>query len=212
MNRTKNLITILVTALVLTAGTAFAENNGNEQNKKQATQWQVDKAHTNVQFEVTHFFTPVTGTFDQYSGEIYFNPDNLEESSVNFEIDVASINTRNKKRDDHLRSDDFFYAEKYPKITFASDKIEKTGSNKFVAHGTLSMRGTSKEIELPFELLGSQKHPMKKNTIVSAIKAETTLSRTAYDVGVGDWASNAVIGDDVDVTIAMEMTTKEGNM
>lgn len=205
-------LSMLTVAFILTGSVAFAGNNGEQQNQKEATKWQVDKAHTNVQFTITHFFTPVTGTFDKFSGEIYFDPENLEESSVSFEIDVTSVNTKNKKRDDHLRSDDFFYAKKHPNITFNSDKIEKTGDKMYVAHGTLSIRGNSKEIELPFKQLGTQKHPMKKNTIVSAIKAETTLSRTAYDVGVGDWASNAVIGDNVDVTIAMEMTTKDGSM
>lgn len=212
MKRLTKTITTLVIATFITTGTAIAGNGEGNNSKEKATSWNVDKAHTNIEFTVTHFFTPVTGTFDDYSGEINFNPDNLENSSVTFEIDVKSINTRNQKRDKHLLSDDFFHAEKYPKITFESSKIEKNGNNEYVAHGTLSMRGTEKEVKLPFKQLGTTNHPMKKNTVVSAIKAEKTISRTAYDIGVGDWASDAVIGDNVDVTIAMEMTTKEDNL
>ena len=207
MKRTIQILALLIIVPFIANFTQPGEGENSE--KAKATSWSIDKAHSNVTFSVTHFFTPVNGTFDDYNGEIYFDPNNLEESSVDVEIMISSIDTKNQKRDNHLQSDDFFHAEKYPKITFKSDKIEKTGEKKYVAHGTLSMRGHSKKIELPFTHLGTTNHPMKKNTVVTGIKAETSLSRTAYDVGVGDWASNAVIGDDVDVSIAMELHSKK---
>jgi polyisoprenoid-binding protein YceI len=113
-------------------------------------QWQIDPAHSTISFEIRHFFTPVLGRFHNYSSQIDFNPNNLNESRIDITIDVNSINTDNQKRDGHLQSADFFNAEKYPEITFKSDKITRKSENKFVAHGTLKIKNVPKEVELPF--------------------------------------------------------------
>lgn len=175
--------------------------------KLNATPWNIDEAHSNLNFEVTHFFTPVNGKFHEYTSEIYFSPDNLEESSINVEVMVNSVDTNNEKRDGHLQSDDFFNAEKYPKMTFTSDKITSEGDNNFIAHGKLTIKDVTKDVQLPFTLLGVKDHPMKENTKVAGIKGNLTIDRTTYDVGVGDWAATAVVGDEVNITFALELTT-----
>jgi len=123
MKRYLKLLPVLAFGICSIAATYFA-----------ATTWNVDKAHSAVNFEVRHFFTPVNGTFNDYNATINFDPNNLEESMLDVEIMVGSIDTKNERRDGHLRTADFFDAEKYPKITFKSSKIESKGDNKFVAH------------------------------------------------------------------------------
>lgn len=200
-----SMTTILAVLFLVASGFTTIEDSTTK-----AQAWKIDATHSNVSFEITHFFTPVEGQFHDYSSEIYFAPDNLEESSISVDIMVNSVDTDNKKRDGHLQSGDFFNTEKYPKMSFESSKITQEGNNKFVAHGTLTIKDTSKDFKLPFTLLGVRDHPMKDNTRLAGIKSDFTINRTDYGVGVGDWAATAVVGDEVDVSLALELnsTTK----
>lgn len=195
------LVTIFFTASAFTITEPAAEETTN------ATAWNIDKAHSNLNFSVTHFFTPVNGKFHDYNAEIYFDPNNLGESSVNVEVMVNSVDTNNEKRDGHLQSADFFNAEEFPTMTFSSDRITSEGDNQFVAHGTLTIKDVTKEIELPFTLLGVQDNPMKEGTKVAGIKGSLSIDRTDFDVGVGDWAATAVVGDEVDISFALELNS-----
>ncbi|MDZ7716862.1 MAG: YceI family protein [Balneolaceae bacterium] len=183
--------------------------SGFTSNEKaiKATEWKIDSVHSNITFEVSHFFTPVQGAFKKYDSQIYFSPENLEESSVNIDIQVSSIDTDNQKRDGHLQSPDFFNAEKYPTISFKSDRITKEGDNKFIAHGKLTIKDVTKDVKLPFTLLGVKDHPMKENTKVAGMKIDYSIDRTDFKVGTGDWAATAVVGDNVDISIALELNS-----
>lgn len=173
----------------------------------QAQQWRVDKSHSAINFSVKHFFTPVHGTFNDYEAAITFDPENLQESHIDVTISVNSVDTKNQRRDNHLRTDDFFGAETWPNITFKSSRIEKTGESEFVAYGQLTLKEVTKEIELPFTLLGIMEHPRREGTKIAGITATTTINRTDYEVGTGDWASNAVVGDMVTVEILLELNS-----
>ena len=94
-------------AVLLTVFGAFSVNAQN------ATMWKIDKAHTSVNFSVNHFFSSVTGKFTSFEGDINFDPNNLKASKVNFTVSVKSVNTDDKKRDEHLQSPDFFDAKAY---------------------------------------------------------------------------------------------------
>lgn len=194
----KHLNQVLSVLLVSTLLFAFTSD------KKEVSSWQVDKAHSSVNFEIIHIFTPVHGTFDEFGGDIMFSPDDLENSKVDFSIDVASVNTKNEKRDGHLQSEDFFNAKKWPKMNFKASKFEKKGKGKFVAHGKLTIKDVTKDFDLPFEVLGIRDHPMRKDKKLMGLRAEATIDRTDYNVGVGDWAATAVVGDEVDITINIE--------
>ncbi|NGP89546.1 YceI family protein [Fodinibius halophilus] len=187
--------------------TAFTSIHNGEPTK--ATNWKIDAAHSSVSFEITHFFTPISGKFHEYSSEIYFDPDNLTESSISVDIQVNSVDTDKKKRDGHLQSPDFFNAEKYPTMTFKSNKITSKGDNTFIAHGKLTIKDTTTDFKLPFTLLGIRDNPMRENTRVAGIKSDFTLNRTDYGVGVGDWAATAVVGDEVDVSLALELNSSK---
>ena len=169
------------------------------------TSWTIDKAHSTINFKVTHFFTPVNGQFHDYSATVNFDPENLDESMIDVQIMVNSIDTENERRDGHLKTADFFNAEKWPYITFKSDNIEKTGDNEFVANGKLTIKDVTKDVALPFTLLGVMDNPMKEGTLVAGIKSSFKLDRTDYKVGTGDWASDAVIGDEVTVDLNLEL-------
>lgn len=198
--RTK-ILSITLAAAVITLFSAFTTT------VDYSTEWEIDKAHSAINFTINHFFTPVDGTFDDYEAAVLFNPEDLENSSIDVTIPVESINTRNDRRDGHLASEDFFNAEEWPNITFVSNTIEQTGENQFVAKGELTIRDVTSDFELPFELLGVMDNPMQEGRQVAGIVAETSLMRTDYGVGVGDWAATAVVGDEVKIQLNLEMNT-----
>lgn len=174
-------------------------------NAQSPTTWQIDKAHSSVNFTIAHFFSSVTGRFTDFSGNIAFDPNNLAGSQAEFIISVKSINTDNQKRDQHLMSSDFFDADKFPKITFKSTRFEKKSDNNFVVYGNLTIKNITKKVALPFKVLGEMEHPMMKGTIVFGISLQTKIKRSDYGVGVGNWAATMVVGDDVDININLEL-------
>ncbi len=124
------------------------------------TKWKFDKAHTTVGFSVTHLvITDVEGKFKKFGGKVITNGDDFENAQVEFWADVNSISTENKKRDKHLKSDDFFNAEKFPKLTFKSKSFKKVGENKYKLVGDLTIRDKTKEVELDVTHNGTIKDP-----------------------------------------------------
>ena len=197
----KITITTLVTVFVSFTA-AFTINQSDEDA---ATSWQIDKSHSAINFTINHFFTPVDGTFNDYEAEVIFDPENLNNSSIDVTIDVASVNTRNDRRDGHLQSDDFFNTESYPNIRFVSNRITQDGENSFIAHGELTIRDITIEYNLPFELLGVMDHPMRENSKVAGIVANAELMRNDFGVGTGDWRATAVVGNKVNIRLNLEL-------
>lgn len=189
------LLTLLAFAAITIAASSFI-----------STKWDVDKAHSAINFEVRHFFTPVNGTFNEYTADIMFDPANLDESSVSVEIMVNSIDTKNDRRDNHLKTDDFFSADTYPSITFKSTKIESKGDNNFVAHGDLTIKDVTKKVEMPFTLLGIMDNP--RGGKIAGISSEFVIDRNEYGVGTGDYFSDAVIGKEVTAKLNLELNSK----
>jgi len=177
--------------------------------KMEAMSWSIDKSHSSINFEVRHFFSNVPGAFNEYTADVNFSPDNLNESSIDVNIKVNSVDTKNERRDGHLQSDDFFSAETYSAITFTSDRIEAKGENKFVAHGTLTIKDVSKDFELPFTLLGVMDHPQRENGLIAGISSEFRILRNDFGVGTGNYISDAVIGNEIDVTLNLELNASK---
>lgn len=191
---------ILAVAFLLVSA-AFTTINNNDS----ATAWQIDKSHSAVNFTINHFFTLVDGSFDKYEAVVNFDPNNLDESSIDVTIPVSSVNTRNARRDGHLLTDDFFNAEAYPNIRFVSNEIIQDGENNFVARGELTIRDVTRDFDLPFELLGVMDHPMRENTTVAGIVATAEIMRNDFGVGTGDWRATAVVGDRVNIRLNLEL-------
>ncbi|GAB3655374.1 YceI family protein [Echinicola sediminis] len=175
---------------------------------QEAHHWTMDRAHTSVNFGVNHFFNEVKGKFHDYEGSFKFDPKNPEAGEFSFTIDVASIDTDNEKRDRHLRSEDFFNVEEYPEIKFVSTKVKQKSKKEYVAHGKLTIKNTTKDVVIPFQVTGEMEHPMMEDTIILGIRIDTSLDRTEYGVGVGDWAATLVVGDEVRINIPMELNRK----
>ncbi len=192
---------ITLAAFLFTATAAFTTID------RDATSWEIDKAHSTIKFTITHFFTPVTGTFDDMDATINFDPDNLAESNIDVTVPIESINTRNERRDNHLRSEDFFNKAQWPNMRYVSHSIEQTAQNQFVARGELTIRDVTREFDLPFVLKGVMDHPMRENTRVAGIVANAELLRNDFGVGVGDWAATAVVGNKVDIELQLELTS-----
>jgi polyisoprenoid-binding protein YceI len=144
----------------------------------EAAEWEFDKAHTQIKFRVKHLMVAnVWGDFDEFQGTILYDPDKPQDARVNVTIDINSIDTGNDKRDGHLKSEDFFYAEKYPTMTFESTKVSVDGNGLKVT-GDLTIRGVTKEITLdvegphgPVDMMGTQK---------IAATATANLNRTDF--------------------------------
>jgi polyisoprenoid-binding protein YceI len=172
--------------------------------------WSTDSAHTEINFTVKHFFTPVTGSFEDYEINLDYNAEAPEKSTVEARIKVTSVNTGNEKRDNHLRSGDWFEAERYPYITFKSTSVRQVGDNQLLATGPLTIKGKSREIELPITLLGKQMVPEQMQQMlggtkeVASFQASTAIDRSDFGVGVGSWAATMVVGGEVSIEILLE--------
>jgi polyisoprenoid-binding protein YceI len=117
-----------------------------------ASTWEIDAAHSNVEFSVRHMMvTTVKGHFQKISGVIEIDDKNITKSSVEVTIDAASVDTREPKRDSHLKSPDFFDVAKYPSITFKSTKVEKASTGKLKVTGDLTIHGVTKPVVLMVE-------------------------------------------------------------
>jgi polyisoprenoid-binding protein YceI len=117
----------------------------------------IDPPHSQINFVAEAKFISCHGSFDKWQAEVQLDPQKVETSSVKITIDAASINTRVQARDNHLRSKDFFAVDQYAQITFVSKKINKAGANKYAIVGDLTLRGVTKEIEIPAEMVFYEK-------------------------------------------------------
>lgn len=118
--------------------------------------WTVDTLHSDVQFKVKHLMiNTVTGEFTSYSVNVESQAPDFSDASISFEADVQSISTKNEMRDNHLKSDDFFAAEQYPKMSFVSSSLTKKGDNTYTLTGDLTIRDVTKPVDLQVEFGGT---------------------------------------------------------
>jgi len=179
-----------------------------------ADDWTVDRAHTEIAFSVNHFFTPVTGKFESFDISLEYDREDPDASAVDVTIDVASVNTNNEKRDNHLKSEDFFEADSHPQITFRSTSVRKVDETNLIATGPLTIKGITHEVELPISLLGVQEIPAEMREMlggarsVASFSTSTQVDRRDFGVGVGSWAATLVVGGNVAIDITLEAALK----
>lgn len=132
---------------------------GNTYLKSQ-TKWKIDESHSTIGFSVKHMMvSEVEGKFEKYEGNVVASKEDFSDAKVEMTIYVNSINTGNEKRDDHLKSEDFFDVSKYPTITFKSKKVEKIGNDSYKLIGDITIKGITKEIILDVKYNGKVKDP-----------------------------------------------------
>jgi polyisoprenoid-binding protein YceI len=166
--------------------------------------YELDVAHTAVEFVARHMLTKVRGRFTEFSGRIEV-AERPEDSSVSVEIQTASIKTDTERRDDHLKSGDFLLIEEYPTITFTSTAVRPTGGTSFELDGDLTIRGITKPVTLTGEFLGAGPG-MDGETPILAATARTTIQREDWGV---NWnmaveTGGFLVSKNVDLEIEVE--------
>jgi polyisoprenoid-binding protein YceI len=168
-------------------------------------EWEIDKAHSGVYFDIRHTYATVRGQFEEYFGTVRFDPENLQVSSVAFEVETQSVNTGNPNRDNHLRSDEFFAVKKYPAMTFKSTAVKPVEGNRYTLEGILTIRDVSMKIAVPMTYIGTGDNPLKKGQQVAGFEARFSIDRLDFNVGTGKYLKMGVIGQQVDILIALEV-------
>lgn len=167
-----------------------------------AATYDVDPAHSRIGFSVKHLMiATVPGNFNEFSGKFDFDPAKGDLKSSEFTVQAASINTNNAKRDDHLRSPDFFDVAKYPTITFTNSKIKKAGKGKFKWTGDLNMHGVTKPVTLDLVHTGNVKGMMGEQR--AGFEAKGKISRKDFGL---NWnkaleAGGVAVSDEVQLII-----------
>lgn len=176
----------------------------------QATDWQIDASHSAAQFSVRHMMvSTVRGHFAKMAGSAKFDPKNPAASSIEVTVDAASIDTRNAKRDAHLRSADFFDVEKFPTITFKSKRVEPAGTGRLKLTGDLTMHGVTREVTFDVEGPSAE---LKDARGGARVGATATAKISRKDFGM-TWnraieAGGVTVSDEVQITVDVELVRK----
>lgn len=166
---------------------------------KDPVAWTVSKGST-LGFTASWSGEALEGSFTRWSADILFSPEALDRSKLTVSIDMASARTGDDQRDASLPGEDFFATAAHPKAVFSASKFRKTGEGRFVADGTLELRGVKKPLSLPFSL--------KIDGDTATARGVTTLDRTTFGVGQGEWASTDQIAAKVKVSFALTAKRK----
>lgn len=167
------------------------------------TVYKVDPDHSGVGFSIRHFVSNVPGRFNDFEGTIRYDPQNPSASSIELSVRATSIDTGNNDRDEHLRSPDFFDAQKFPTLTFASTGVTAKDAHTLEVTGDLTLHGVTRRVTIPVQVLGTAKTP---NGEKAGFEALFTLNRKDFGV---TWnrvldAGGTVLGEDVKITIDIE--------
>ncbi|MBL7891882.1 MAG: YceI family protein [Bacteroidia bacterium] len=191
----KNVQTTMAAAAILTVAGAQAQSN-----------WTIDASHSKVQFTVTHLMiSEVTGKFKVYEGKVVATKDDFSDSQIEFSADVNSINTDDEGRDKHLKSDDFFNAEKYPKMTFKSKSFKKVSGKNYKLIGDLTIRDITKSVEFDVVYNGSIKDPWGNTK--AGFKLIGVINRIDYGLkwNAAVEAGGVVVSEKVNITCDIEL-------
>ena len=169
------------------------------------TLWSIDPTHSEVQFKVKHLvISTVTGTFNKFEGSLETESEDYDGAQASFKIDINSIDTNVADRDNHLKSDDFFAAEKYPYITFEGI-LNKVEGNSYKLVGPLTMRDVTKEVELSVELGGTMVDPYGRTKAGFEISGVVNRKEFGLSWSAVTEAGGVVVGDDVKLQLNVQV-------
>jgi polyisoprenoid-binding protein YceI len=172
--------------------------------------WQIDSAHALIEFSVTHMMiAKVRGRFNDFSGVVELNENNPGKTNVSVEIDVESIDTRSKQRDDHLRSPDFFNIAEYPKMVFRSTSVEVRDKKKAILTGDLTIKDITKPVSLDVVFNGMSKSPW--GTTSAGFSATGKINRKDWEL---TWnqsleTGGVLVGDEIEINIEIELIKQD---
>jgi polyisoprenoid-binding protein YceI len=168
--------------------------------------YKIDAAHSEINFKVKHLMiTNVTGNFTQFDATMEAATEDFSDAKISFEADVNSINTNNEQRDGHLKSDDFFNAEQFPKLTFVSSGLQKKSDSEYALTGDLTIRNITKTVTLDVEFGGTMTDPWGQQKAGFEINGK--INRKDFDL---KWtatteAGGIVVSDEVKLQLAVQM-------
>ena len=174
-----------------------------------AAEYDIDKSHSRVGFSVKHMvISTVRGDFNEYSGIVLFDENDVSKSKVEGTVQVASINTDNEQRDNHLKNADFFDVENYPVIKFVSTKVTQK-DDQYIMTGDLTIRDVTKSVEIPFNVTGVLTDPWGNDRV--GIEAEFKINRKDFGVAWSKTMDNGglVVSDDVKIELFFEGIKKK---
>jgi polyisoprenoid-binding protein YceI len=170
------------------------------------TKWGIDTTHTEVLFKVKHLvIATVTGSFKKFSGEVISESDDFDNASVSFSIDVDSIDTNQADRDGHLKSDDFFAAAQYPTINFKNGLLKKISGIDYKLIGDLTIRSTTKQVELDVEFGGTVIDPWGNTKSGFEISGKINRKEFGLSWNAVTEAGGLVVSDDVKLILNVEL-------
>jgi len=184
---------------------AIDESLATSDTMAQVITWKVDNAHSNIKFSVSHLvISDVDGAFKSYNGTIQSVKPDFSDAQIDFAVDIDSVNTDNESRDQHLKSDDFFNAEKFPQMTFKGTSFKNVSGNKYALEGDLTIRDVTRKVKFDVTYGGTVKDPW--GNIKAGFKVKGVINRFDYNL---KWNSltelgGAVIGKEVELTLNLE--------
>jgi polyisoprenoid-binding protein YceI len=196
----KNMQKIFITLIAIISIVPCAHFASAELEK-----WEIDKAHSNIYFDVRHTYATVRGLFEDYSGSVQFDADNMEMGKISLEIRTKSVNTGIPNRDNHLRADEFFGVKEYPTMTFESSGVKQQEGNQYMVEGNLTIKGQTEKVAVPFTYFGSRENPLKKGQQLAGFEARFSINRLDYGVGPGKYAEMGTIANRVDILVTLEV-------
>ncbi|WP_026768470.1 YceI family protein [Asinibacterium sp. OR53] len=170
------------------------------------TTYKIDPAHSEIAFKVKHMMiATVSGNFTQFDATLQTEAPDFNNATISFEADVNSINTNNEQRDGHLKSEDFFAAEKFPKLTFVSKSFTKEDEEEYKLVGDLTIRGVTKTVELTVEYGGTMTDPYGQIKAGFDISGKINRKEFGLSWGVVTEAGGVVVSDDVKLHLSIQM-------
>lgn len=186
------IIGLLATAMWCTGSPAWAAT------------YAIDQDHTTISFKIRHLFAKVEGTFNDFEGAIDYTPEHPEQLTASAAINAASIDTRVEKRDNHLRSKDFFDVQQYPTMTFKSTKVTDATPTSATLHGVLALHGVEKPVVLDVDIHGVGKDPW--GNVRAGFTGKTTIHRKDFGLTWNETLETGqlLVGEEVEITLEVE--------
>lgn len=189
-----SLKTTLLAIVATVSASAFALAEAHE--------YKIDTTHSGITFKTRHFMNQVPGSFGQFGGVVIFDEEEPSNSSANATIEAKSVDTRNERRDNHLRQDDYFGVENNPQITFESTSWKKVGDDTYKVEGELTMLGQTHPVTLDVNYLGKTSITHNGNTSeVAGWAGKTKLDRTQWGMTAG---VGVMLGEEVEVELNIQ--------
>ena len=217
MKRLRNAVLLMTLAALVAlpfiggGASAFLVSSAQEKTAKvnyvpiPTGDYKIDPMHSTIGFAIRHLeINWVEGRFKDFAGTIHYDESDLTKSSVEFTAKIESIDTGVAPRDNHLRTADFFEAEKYPEMTFKSTRVERKGKQDGVLHGDFTLKGVTKQVSLPFTITGAIKDGQGNTRF--GVSAKTTINRRDYGITWGKPMSGGGldIGNEVTINLQLE--------